>query len=158
VIKGVNDSRVQVFNNLAFTRPLEPFLIFVNLLWKSIIGYKLWRGNMKLEIIKEVHRKKREKMELLRERLLQDTLGAILEFKKAADFKEAYIFGSLSKPYQFGEFSDIDIAFSGLSSDKLPLAIGFLSRKIERDVNVVVMEKVHFAKKILERGIKWRRE
>ncbi|MDI6751348.1 MAG: hypothetical protein QME07_00590 [bacterium] len=112
---------------------------------------------MGLEIIKEVYRKKAEKMELLRKGLLQDTFSAISEFKKATEFKEAYIFGSLSMPYHFGESSDIDIAFSGLSSDKLPLAIAFLSRKIEREVNVVVMEKVHFAKKITERGIKWKR-
>lgn len=113
---------------------------------------------MGLEIIEEVYRKKAEKAELLRKRFLQNVFRAIEDLSKMVSFEEAYIFGSLTEPYQFGEFSDVDIALKGFDKDKLAFAIGFLSRKIERDVNVVPVEKVHFAEKILKGGgIRWRK-
>lgn len=111
---------------------------------------------MGLEIIKEVYKKKSEERERLRTRVIQDTLKALERLSEEVSFREAYIFGSLVKPYQFGKFSDVDIAFSGLDKDKLFFVTSFLSRYLERDVNVVHIEDIHFKDKILKEGIKWK--
>jgi len=113
---------------------------------------------MGLKIIKEVYRKKSEEREKLRQKFLDDVSNALERLSKEVSFEEAYIFGSLVKPYQFGKFSDIDIAFKGLDKDKLFSTISFLNRWLGRDVNVVPIEEVHFRDRILREGIKWKKD
>ncbi|MEW6618218.1 MAG: nucleotidyltransferase domain-containing protein [bacterium] len=115
-------------------------------------------NGMKLEIIERTYREKAEKTEFLRKELLEKTFRVVEELSGIVSFEEAYIFGSLTKPYRFGEFSDIDIALKGFDKDKLTLATSFLSRNLERDVNVVPLEEIHFAERIIMGGgIKWKR-
>ena len=69
-------------------------------------------------------------------------------------FTEAYIFGSVTKPYEFSENSDADIGFIGLKDEYFFKAMAFISREINRDVDVIQLERSGFAKKIKKEGIK----
>lgn len=113
---------------------------------------------MSLEVIKEIYKKKAEERERLRLKTIKDTFEAIKRLAEVASFQEAYIFGSVTEPYQFGESSDIDIAFKGLDRDRLFFAVSFLSRCLGRDVNIVHIENIHFKEKILKDGMRWKKE
>ena len=113
---------------------------------------------MGLEIIKEVYKKKSEDREHLRKKIIADAFKALEKLHDEVSFVEAYIFGSAVKPYQFGEYSDIDFAFKGLDRDKLFYVVAFLSEYLNREVNVVHVEDIHFKDKIIREGIKWRKE
>ncbi len=113
---------------------------------------------MGLEVIEKVHQKKRAKKEKTRKKALRDISTVLELLKKDVFFEDAYLFGSVTKPFQFHEHSDIDLAFKGLDGDKLFFATGFLSRYLERDVNVVPLEDIHFKDKILKQGIKWKND
>jgi len=113
---------------------------------------------MGLEIIKKIYEKKIEEREKKRVEILKKTFEALKELSKIVSFKEAYIFGSVTKPYQFGEYSDIDIAFKDFDSDKIFYMTAFLSSYLLRDVNVIDIEKVHFKEKILRESIKWKKD
>lgn len=112
---------------------------------------------MGLEVIKEVYRRKSMESEKLRQGLINDVSQALVRLSKKVSFEEAYIFGSLAEPNQFGEFSDIDVAFKGLDKNKLFSTISFLNRWLGRDVCVVLIEEVHFRDKILREGVKWKK-
>ncbi len=52
----------------------------------------------------------------------------------------------------------MDFAFLGLEKDKFFYTVAFLSNYLEREVDVVEMEKVKFREKIKKEGIKWKPE
>ncbi|MFQ5454994.1 MAG: nucleotidyltransferase family protein [Nitrospirota bacterium] len=89
---------------------------------------------------------------------MKNVFTALERLSEEVSFEEAYIFGSITKPYQFGDFSDVDIAFKGLDKDKLFFTISFLNRLIGRDISVVIIETAHFKDKILREGIRWKRD
>ena len=91
-----------------------------------------------------------------RRKLLARTVSALNKLSSRVKFREAYIFGSITKPYMFFDSSDVDIAFLGLEEDKLFFTVAFLSEEIGRDVEVIELEKAPFKDKILREGIRWR--
>lgn len=95
---------------------------------------------MALEVIKEVYKRKRTKREALRQVVLRQVFDALYRLSEEVSFQEAYIFGSLTEPFRFTEFSDVDIAFKGLNRDDLFFVIGFLMDELNREVNVVPIE------------------
>jgi predicted nucleotidyltransferase len=113
---------------------------------------------MGFEIIKAVYKRKTEEKEKLRKELLEKTHNALKKLSEEIYFEDAYIFGSLSGQYRFSEYSDIDIAFRGLDRDRLFYAVSFLSKELDRDVNAVHLEDIHFRDKIMRDGIKWKRD
>lgn len=113
---------------------------------------------MGLEVIRKVYKRKSEEREILRKRVLKDVFKALENLRDEVSFEEAYIFGSVTEPYRFGEHSDIDFAFIGLDRDKLFFAAAFLSRYLNRDANVMHLGQIHFKDKILRSGIKWKRD
>lgn len=112
---------------------------------------------MGLEIIKAVYKRKTEEREKLRKALLEKTVHALGKLSEEVRFEDAYIFGSITGQSRFSEYSDIDIAFSGLDRDRLFYAVSFLSRELGRDVNAIHLEDIHFRDKIIREGIKWKR-
>ena len=112
---------------------------------------------MDSEIIKQAYKKKAEQREKLRKELLEKITAALQSLSNEVLFKEAYIFGSVTQKNQFSEQSDIDIAFAGLDRDKLFIVVSFISDKLERDVNVVHIEDIHFRNKIMGEGIRWKK-
>lgn len=69
-------------------------------------------------------------------------------------FKEAYIFGSVTKPYEFLENSDADIGFLGLKDEYFFKITTFISREMGRNVDIIQLENFRFAEKIKKEGIK----
>ena len=125
----------------------------------AVCGYKTRRNlNMELEIIKGVYERKDEERERGRKDFISDVFGVLERLSKEVYFMEAYIFGSVTKPYQFGESSDVDIAFKGLDKESLFVAVSFLNRELGREVNVALLENVHFKEKIIRDGIKWKKD
>ncbi len=90
--------------------------------------------------------------------MLQKTLSALNMLGDEIDFKEAYIFGSLTKENSFYSGSDIDIAFSGLNDNDFFSSICFLEHNLKRNIDVIQLENCIFKDKILTRGIKWKKK
>ncbi len=72
-------------------------------------------------------------------------------------FEQAYIFGSLAKPYRFFKDSDVDVAFLGLRDEDFFQAIAFLSRELDANVDVIQLEDHTLRDKVMREGIKWKK-
>jgi len=83
-------------------------------------------------------------------RVLDDLSGII-------DFQEAYLFGSITKPFRFSEKSDIDIGFIGLSDRDFFKAMSIINEKTGLNVDIVQLEGYRLQEKILREGAKWKR-
>jgi predicted nucleotidyltransferase len=66
------------------------------------------------------------------------------------------VFGSLTRPGEFHEDSDIDLA---LASEPLPMSvfglIGELEERLGRPVDVVLLDQCRFREKLLREGETW---
>ena len=71
---------------------------------------------------------------------------------------EAFIFGSVIRPYHFTERSDVDVAVEQMGVEAFFEAMGKLSEAVERDVDLVELLRCPFAHRIREQGVVWRRE
>lgn len=111
-----------------------------------------------MKLLKKIYQERLEKREALRKEVLEKVIHALEEFSKEVAFKRAIVFGSVVKPYGFSENSDVDLAFEGLEKDKLFYAIAFFSSFLEREVDVVELEKIKFKEKILKEGLIWKRD
>jgi len=101
--------------------------------------------------------KERERREQRRQARLGAVFRALEELSRQVPFQEAYIFGSLAKPYRYFDESDIDVAFVGLRDEDFFRAIAFLSRELEADVDVLQLEGHPLREKIVKEGIRWTR-
>lgn len=109
-----------------------------------------------LYLVAEQRKKERESREKLRENLMENIQGALLELSKIVSFKDAYIFGSITNSKTFSPFSDIDIAFYGLKEEIFFKTMAFLSRYLERNVDIIQLENHRLEQKIINEGIKWK--
>ena len=101
----------------------------------------------------ERHREKRER---LRKSVLDEVKGVLKRMHDEIPFEEAYIFGSVTKPSDFKEESDVDIAFLGLPKERLFESVAYLSRELLRDVDVIELERSRLKEKILKEAIRWK--
>lgn len=103
-------------------------------------------------------RVRREASERKRLELLE---GASLSFgrlSKKIAFEEAYLFGSITKPYHFSDRSDIDVGFIGLKDENFFRAMAVLSNELGKEVEVVQLEGHRMAEKIKREGIRWTKQ
>jgi len=101
--------------------------------------------------------KERQGRERQRRERLEALFQALEKLSRQVPFQEAYIFGSLAKPYRYFDESDIDVAFVGLRDEDFFRAMAFLSRELEADVDVVQLESHPLREKIVKEGIRWTR-
>jgi predicted nucleotidyltransferase len=99
--------------------------------------------------------KEREKLRL---QLIKRLFAALDKLSIDIPFKEAYLFGSITKPNRFLKSSDIDIGFSELTDENFFKAMSFISEDIGIDVDVIQLEGHRLAEKIKREGIKWTRK
>ncbi|MCX8124802.1 MAG: nucleotidyltransferase domain-containing protein [Spirochaetes bacterium] len=109
-------------------------------------------------ILDEIINKKKEQRERIRCDLLLKLDTALSELQLIIDFTEAYIFGSITRPYAFKESSDIDIGFLGLNDKDFFKAMSFLSSQLGYEVDVVQIEKHRLGPIILKEGIQWKKK
>lgn len=112
----------------------------------------------KTTLLDEVVEKKRKKQEELRLLLIEKILAVIGELSEKIDFEEAYLFGSVIKPFRFSERSDIDIGFVGLDDRHFFKVMSLISEEAGRDVDIVQLEDHRLADKIKRGGIRWIRK
>ena len=108
-------------------------------------------------LLDEVIEKKRQTREERRLRLVEKILAALDGLSREAAFEEAWLFGSVTKPFEFSERSDIDIAFVGLDDRDFFRAMSYLSNAADCDVDVLQLEHHRLADKIKTGGIRWKR-
>jgi len=112
----------------------------------------------KTALLDEVIEKNRKKQEDLRLCVIEKILTAIDKLSEEIAFKEAYLFGSVIKPFRFSEISDIDIGFIGLDNRHFFKVMSYLVEETGRDVDIVQLEDHQLANKIKRGGIRWRRK
>lgn len=108
-------------------------------------------------LLDEVLAKKRKKREKIRRQQVRKVFAALDKLAGAVKFQEAYIFGSLTRPYAFFPESDVDIAFFGLKDEEFFKTMVFLSSVLGRDVDVLQLEDHRLKNKILREGIRWKK-
>lgn len=109
-------------------------------------------------LLAEVIEKNRERQEEVRLRIIEKILTAIDRLSEEIAFKEAYLFGSVTKPFRFSEKSDIDVGFIGLDNRHFFKVMSYISEEAGRDVDIVQLEDHRLAAKIKKGGIRWRRK
>lgn len=107
---------------------------------------------MGIGLLDEVLRRKKEERELKRKKMLKKIEEVLNEVGPC--FKEAYIFGGVTKPYRWNENSDVDIGFLGLGNEEWFLVFRTLSEKLGRDVDILHLENHRLRDKIIREGIK----
>lgn len=98
---------------------------------------------------------RRARREEERQALLAAVLRELDALAEQFDLQEAYVFGSVARPGRYREDSDVDVAVAGLPPEQFISLMARLSANLGRDVDMVEMEKVHFADKIKREGVKW---
>lgn len=67
-----------------------------------------------------------------------------------------WVYGSLAKPERFSEFSDVDIALESLPKNvSIDLLQSLLSRDVEREVDICMLETSRLKEDILREGKRW---
>ncbi len=94
----------------------------------------------------------REQNETLRLKTLEKAKAVLGEYFAAYPGTLVYLTGSIVKRGAFSNGSDIDIAVEGFPGSRLDLYTD-LSYLIEWPIDVIIMEKCHFAESIRRNGI-----
>ena len=116
---------------------------------KSTVPYGYYVSKRKDELKKELERKRQE--------ILKELDSVLLDLSELIHFKDAIIFGSITKKQRFTEDSDIDLAFEGLDNEDYFKSMSFISERLKRNVEIIQLEKhCRFKEKIIRSGIKWR--
>jgi predicted nucleotidyltransferase len=97
---------------------------------------------------------RRKRWETLRQTRLAEVMRQLQLLGPAHGVSEAYVFGSLAQPGRFTDQSDIDIAVVMPKERFFDLAAE-LSRALHTDVDLIPLERCHFADKIRREGIQW---
>jgi uncharacterized protein len=98
---------------------------------------------------------RRSKNEQARQRLLQTTLTWPAESAGEYEFESGYVFGSVTQAGKFTEASDIDVAIESMKVGEPFRMAGDLSLVLSREVDVVPLDRCHFADHVRQWGVKW---
>lgn len=78
---------------------------------------------------------------------------SILKEEFAGSSVEAYLVGSLIRPFQFSLTSDVDIVLKNFQGDRFDLWPK-LEKKIGRKVEIILFETCHFQEFVVKEGLK----
>ena len=99
--------------------------------------------------------KQKVQNEQARQQLLPYVLEWLEENAATYEIYNGYIFGSLTQPNRFTQHSDVDIAIETYKSGDVCGLMSALSMHIDRDVDAIPLDQVHFAEKIRNTGVPW---
>ena len=99
--------------------------------------------------------RRRAAREATRQAMLAAVVRLLGELSPRYGFRRAYIFGSVTQPGHFTEQSDVDIAVEPMEPAHFFAAMSALAEALGREVDLVELNKCHFAHRIRERGIEW---
>ncbi len=100
-------------------------------------------------------KERRAANEYERQLLLTRVLYLLDELALKYGIQRAYVFGSVTLPGRFGPYSDVDIAVEQIDSIRFFEAMSKFSFHLKREVNLIELDKCHFADKIRREGIQW---
>ncbi len=86
-----------------------------------------------------------------RQALLAQVMRLLEQLAPDYDIQQAYVFGSLAVPAQFGPHSDVDLAVEQIAPEQFFEAISKFSTALGRDVDLVELSQCHFAYRIREK-------
>ncbi len=109
-------------------------------------------------LVQRALKKNKEQREVMRRDVLVNVFQAIEQLAAQTPFGDVFVFGSVAKPYTFTEKSDVDVGFWHLEDKHYFFTMAFLSRELERDVDVIQLENApeRLRSTILREGITWR--
>lgn len=91
----------------------------------------------------------------------QAVLHQVIQWLEAVESQynihHAYLFGSLTRPGHFNETSDVDIAVEQISPENFFTVVSLLAEAVGREIDLIVLDKCHFAHRIYQTGILWTR-
>jgi hypothetical protein len=90
-----------------------------------------------------------------RQHLLAKTLRLLDEVGPVYKIERAYLFGSITKPGRFHAGSDVDIAVEQIDPLRFFEAMSEFFNRLECEVDLVELDKCHFADKIRREGVLW---
>ena len=96
--------------------------------------------------------KRRQQNETLRRDTLEKAKAVIGTFFAGYPGTVVYLTGSVVKPGAFSADSDIDIAVEGFPGSRLDLYAS-LSVLFEQPIDIIILEKCHFAEHIRRNGL-----
>lgn len=109
-------------------------------------------------LLDEALARRRAIMERTRRAVLAELVRLLGEWGPRYGIRHAYIFGSITRPGHFTEDSDVDIAVERMVPEDYFLAMSAFASALGREVDLIELDRCHFAHRIRERGIKWTKE
>lgn len=106
-------------------------------------------------ILDEALAQRKARNEADRQHLLAKTLRLLDELGPGYKIERAYLFGSLTKPGRFHPKSDVDIAVERIDPLRFFEAMSEFFNRLGREVDLVELDKCHFADKIRREGVLW---
>lgn len=100
---------------------------------------------------------RRARWERERQIALTQVLQLLDQYGPGFDLREAYVFGSVTGAGCFDVRSDVDIAVGRMSVANFFEMMATLSLELGRDVDLVELDKCHFAHRIRKKGVRWTR-
>ncbi len=119
---------------------------------KDKISERMQFSTSLIDAVIDRNRKAREEKRL---QLIDSLFNILYRLSERVCFNEAYIFGSVTRPYRFSEKSDIDIGFIGLKDEDFFKAMSFISGETGLEVDVIQLDRHRLAEKIMREGIRW---
>ncbi|HIQ05634.1 MAG TPA: nucleotidyltransferase domain-containing protein [Anaerolineae bacterium] len=92
-----------------------------------------------------------------RQAVLNQVLQLLDEWGPSYGLECTYIFGSLVHACRFDETSDVDIAVEQIDPERFFEAISTFSTMLGRQVDLIELDKCHFAHRTRQEGIQWTR-
>ena len=108
-------------------------------------------------VLDEALARRRAAYEQERQTLLAEVQHLLDDLGPRYGIQQAYIFGSLVRPGRFIPESDVDIAIEQIDPVRFFEAMEEFSMRLKREVDLVELNKCHFADKIQREGILWTR-
>jgi predicted nucleotidyltransferase len=117
----------------------------MNLSSSDIENYRKWH--------EERDRQRKEEAGIRRKAAFEHACDKLSAYFSAYPDTHVYLFGSVVRNTGFRKDSDIDIAVENFPGNRIDLYCD-LSAIIDYPIDIVIMEKCHFADEIKTRGIK----
>lgn len=106
-------------------------------------------------ILDQALAQKRARREALRHDTTASLRAALVSLP--AQYAAVSVFGSILRPGRFGEDSDIDLAFEGLSDSDYFRAKCYLEDVLQRPVDVLQIENHRLREMVFKKGVRWTR-
>ncbi len=114
------------------------------------------RRTFNTDVLDQCLRRNRAENETNRKRTVRQIMSALPKLAEKYGLREAYVFGSLTKPNGFRRNSDVDLAVEGLRNEDYFALRAELVRAVGREIDILQLERHPWRERILESGIKWK--